>query len=180
MNKQNHTTQGRRFLTSIVIIVPGIFLFFLIARYPYEIFNLCCQIMATGAHLLGLTYKEFCVLGNIYLQSLVLVLSAFAISYAAWKKVEEKKSGIRFLTCTVSFIYSVVYLVAFFIICKHYAMPLEDAFDLCVEELTYFGKFFYHVGYVGANLIIFVIGWLLVFLFNTAAYRLVCRIGNTK
>lgn len=180
MNKHNHSPHVRRFLTSVVAIVFGGFLLSLIVRYPYEIFSLCCQIMATGAHLLGLTYKEFCVLGNIYLQSLVLVLSAFAISYVAWKKVKEKKSGVRVLTFTVSILYSVVHLAVFFIICKHYAMPLEDAFDLCVDELKYFGKVFYHVGYVGANLVIFVIGWLLVFLFNIAAYRLVCRIGNNK
>lgn len=182
MEKHNHSLNGceKSCLASVIVIGLGVFLLCLIVRYPYEIFSLCCQIMATGAHLLGLTYKEFCVLGNIYLQSLVLVLSAFAISYVAWKKVKEKKSAVRVLTFALSILYSVVYLVVFFIICRHYAMPLEDAFDLCVEELKSFGKAFFHVGYMAANLIIFVIGWLLVFLFNIAIYRSIGRIGNNK
>ena len=146
--------------TSIAISFLGGVSFFMV------FFDLCCGIMAAGAYALGLTYKEFCVIGNIYIQGLILVLSALSIFYTMVKIVRKRKSPMRIAMLMASAIYALLYVIGFAIICWHYAMPLDEAFDLCVKELKLFGHWFHDVGYIGANIIIFVVGWLVVLVFN--------------
>ena len=62
-------------IISIAISIMGRLSFYMV------FFDLCCGIMAAGAYALGLTYKEFCVIWNIYIQGLILVLSALSILY---------------------------------------------------------------------------------------------------
>ena len=40
------------------------------------LFYVCCQIMSTLGSLLGLSYQEVCVIGNIYVQGVLLVVAA--------------------------------------------------------------------------------------------------------
>ena len=134
--------------------------------------------MAAGAYALGLTYKEFCVIGNIYVQGLILVLSALSIFYTMVKIVKKKKSILRITMLIASAIYALLYFFGFALICRHYAMPLEEAFDLCVHELSHFGQVFYGVGYIGANIIIFVVGWLIVLAFNIIITMFLKKSGN--
>ena len=129
-------------------------------------FDLCCGIMAAGAYALGLTYKEFCVIGNIYVQGLILVLSALSILYTMVKIIRKRKSTLRIVMLIVTSVYASLYVIGFVLICRHYAMPPEEAFNLCVHELQSFGQSFYGVGYVGANIIIFVVGWMFLLTLN--------------
>ena len=147
-------------IISVVISLLGGLSFYMV------FFDLCCGIMAAGAYALGLTYKEFCVIGNIYIQGLILVLSALSILYSMVKIVRKRKSTLRTAMLIASAVYALLYVFGFALICRHYAMPLEDAFDLCVHELHYFGQVFYGVGYIGANIIIFVVGWLILLVIN--------------
>ena len=147
-------------IISIVISILGGLSFYMV------FFDLCCGIMAAGAYALGLTYKEFCVIGNIYIQGLILVLSALSISTTLVKIVRKKKSTLRIAMLIAFVVYALLYVIGFALICRHYAMPLEEAFNLCVQELTSFGQSFYDVGYIGANIIIFVLGWMLLLILN--------------
>lgn len=147
-------------IISIAISIMGGLSFYMV------FFDLCCGIMAAGAYALGLTYKEFCVIGNIYVQGLILVLSALSIFFTMVKNVRKKQSTLRIAMLIVTAVYASLYVIGFVLICRHYAMPLDDAFDLCVHELSHFGQSFYDVGYIGANIIIFVLGWLLLLILN--------------
>ena len=147
-------------IISIAISIMGGLSFYMV------FFDLCCGIMAAGAYALGLTYKEFCVIGNIYLQGLILVLSALSIFFTMVKNVRKKQSTLRITMLIASAIYALLYVIGFILICRHYAMPLDDAFNLCVQELKSFGQSFYDVGYIGANIIIFVVGWLFLLILN--------------
>lgn len=147
-------------IISIAISIMGGLSFYMV------FFDLCCGIMAAGAYALGLTYKEFCVIGNIYVQGLILVLSALSIFFTMVKNVRKKQSTLRIAMLIVTAVYASLYVIGFVLICRHYAMPLEEAFNLCVQELKSFGQSFYNVGYIGANIIIFVVGWLFLLILN--------------
>jgi hypothetical protein len=147
-------------IISIAISIMGGLSFYMV------FFDLCCGIMAAGAYALGLTYKEFCVIGNIYIQGLILVLSALSIFFTMVKNVRKKQSTLRIAMLIVTAAYASLYVIGFVLICRHYAMPLEEAFNLCVQELKSFGQSFYDVGYIGANIIIFVLGWLFLLILN--------------
>jgi len=147
-------------IISIAISIMGGLSFYMV------FFDLCCGIMAAGAYALGLTYKEFCVIGNIYVQGLILVLSALSIFFTMVKNVRKKQSTLRIAMLIVSAVYASLYVIGFVLICRHYAMPLEEAFNLCVQELKSFGQSFYGVGYIGANIIIFVVGWIFLLILN--------------
>lgn len=147
-------------IISIAISIMGGLSFYMV------FFDLCCGIMAAGAYALGLTYKEFCVIGNIYIQGLILVLSALSILYTMVKIVRKRKSTLRIAMLIASAVYAFLYVFGFALICRHYAMPLDDAFNLCVQELKDFGQSFYGVGYIGANIIIFVVGWIFLLILN--------------
>lgn len=152
------------FLLSLILLI----IIISCLLFPYAFFDLCCNIMAEGAIVLGLTYKEFCVVGNIYLQGIVLVFSAFTWMFVMINKIKNKTSFLRCFMLIFSLLYGSIFVYAFSLICLHYYMPLEDAFNLCVKELISFGQSFYNVGYVGANIIIFVVGWLFLLIFNVS------------
>lgn len=147
-------------IISVAISIMGGLSFYMV------FFDLCCGIMAAGAYALGLTYKEFCVIGNIYIQGLILVLSALSILCTMVKIVRKKKSAPLIAMLIASAVYALLYVIGFILICRHYAMPLDDAFNLCVQELQDFGQSFYNVGYIGANIIIFVVGWMILLILN--------------
>ena len=119
-------------IISIAISIMGGLSFYMV------FFDLCCGIMAAGAYALGLTYKEFCVIGNIYVQGLILVLSALSIFYTMVKIVRKRKSKLRIAMLIVTAVYASLYVIGFILICRYYAMPLDDAFNLCVQELKSF------------------------------------------
>ena len=147
-------------IISVAISIMGGLSFYMV------FFDLCCGIMAAGAYALGLTYKEFCVIGNIYIQGLILILSALSILCTMVKIVRKKKSALLIVMLIASAVYALLYVIGFILICRHYAMPLDDAFNLCVQELQDFGQSFYNVGYIGANIIIFVVGWMILLILN--------------
>lgn len=135
-------------------------------------FDLSCGVMATGAYALGLTYKEFCVVGNIYLQGLLLVSSAFASLFVMIRKIRLKITLARCTMLIISLSYSLFFLYMFYLVFQHYDMPLENAFNLCVRELNAFGYSCNNIGYVGANIVIFVIGWSVILIINALFARL--------
>lgn len=55
---------------------------------------------------------------------------------------------------------------------NHYDMPLEQAFDLTVRELIVAGNYT-HLGYVGINLVIYVLGFIAVIAINCSIASLI-------
>ncbi len=52
--------------------------------------------------------------------------------------------------------YGAIYLIGFLWLCNHYAMPMNDAFDLCYRELIQLAKE-YNTTYNNLNYLIFIL-----------------------
>ena len=67
-----------------------------------------------------------------------------------------------YFKCLILFVcasYAIIYLVAFIGMIKHYHLPMDDAFDLCVKDLQKVSRV-WRISYEAVNLIIFVWWWL--------------------
>lgn len=132
-------------------------------------FSLCCAIMAYFAYVLQLTYKEFCVLGNIYLQAAICMMSALAPLVMCLRQNVKRFNMSKTLFVVAN---TIIHGILFIIICKHYWMPLEDGFNLCFKELNQLASMT-HTSYVFVNIVIFVILFVGDLIFNSVLYKIV-------
>jgi hypothetical protein len=117
------------------------------------LFDYCCQIMYALGNLLGLSYQEVCVIGNIYVQGALLVAAAALPLWYAYK--QEKHYLLKAVACVN--VLCCAALVFYF--CFRYAPPLAASFDRCVEDLKNLAVA-WHTTYVVVNIVIFVFWWL--------------------
>lgn len=125
----------------------------------------CCGVMAYFAWLLGLTYQEFCVIGNIYMQGAICLLATLAPLLLC---IRTKQAPWKWLLSGGNALLHLVIISCFF---GHYWMPLESAFDLCVQDLNHIGALF-GSSYVMVNIIIFVILFVVDLALNALLYLL--------
>ena len=186
----------RRYRRSGVIILGGIILLLAILSIPISmmigdlgqiapemasfgsslvgcIFLECCGVMAYFAWLLGLTYQEFCVIGNIYLQGAICLLAALAPLLLC---IRTKQVPWKWLLSGGNALLHLVIILLFF---GHYWMPLERAFDLCVQDLNRIGALF-GSSYVMVNIIIFVILFVVDLALNALLYLLLAGKLTTR
>ena len=64
-------------------------------------------------------------------------------------------------------------------ICRHYAMPLENAFDLCYHELIVLASD-WHTTYNNVNYLIFILLFLVLTLGNILVANCLLRISYKK
>lgn len=129
-------------------------------------FVACCGIMAYFAYVLELTYKEFCVLGNIYLQAAICLIAAIAPVLVSVRT--QKNKSVKLIVSLINFS---IHSVLFFVICNHYWMPLDPAFDLCYNELMQLASTT-GTTYIFVNLVIFVILFVGDLIFNSILYKI--------
>ncbi len=186
----------RRYRRSGVIIVGGIILLLAILSIPVSMmigdlgqiapemasfgsslvgcfFLECCGVMAYFAWLLGLTYQEFCVIGNIYMQGAICLLAALAPLLLC---IRTKQAPWKWLLSGGNALLHLVIISLFF---GHYWMPLERAFDLCVQDLNRLGALF-GSSYVMVNIIIFVILFVVDLALNALLYLLLAGKLTTR
>lgn len=132
-------------------------------------FVACCGVMAYFAYVLELTYKEFCVLGNIYLQAAVCLIAAIAPVLVCLRKKSGTGSMIKLIVALCNFF---AHGALFLIVCRHYWMPLAPAFDLCYRELVQLASATDST-YIIVNLVIFVILFVADLILNSFLYILV-------
>ena len=68
-------------------------------------------------------------------------------------------------------IYASVYIGGFMRLCQHYAMPMNDAFDLCYSELIQLAKDC-HTTYNNVNYVIFILLFLVITIGNILLVKL--------
>lgn len=136
--------------------------------FASNFFVACCGIMAYFAYILELTYKESCVLGNIYLQASICLVAAVAPVLVCLRKWSDSNS---FLKLAVSVINLSIHGILFLMICKHYWIPLESAFNLCYRELVHLASVTGST-YIIVNLVIFVILFVGDLILNSVLYRI--------
>jgi len=134
------------------------------------LYAVCCAIMCELSLMAGVSYMEFCVLGNIYLQS--LLPTVFALP-ALWVSVRlsSKQHRHKYLPLLLSGTWFVLNLSMTIAVWSHYIhLTLGEACSLCVGELKSMSGNTWS-GYVTINILIFVIFFLIDAIISWLLYR---------
>ena len=124
-------------------------------------FGLCVLFLLLLGKLFGLTYKQISVVFNLWVQGAILTLSGLApLGGTIYLLTEEVSIG-RLLLALLLFSYGMVYVYAFIKMLRHYHLPFDDAFDLCVKELMWVAEK-WHTTYQMVNLLIFILFYLIL------------------
>lgn len=142
-------------------------------------FAACCGVMGAVGVAWGLTYKEICVIGNIYLEAGVCVLSALLLTRSTIKAYRRDRTIPHSLLMSAGLLYGMIYLFVFLLICCHYAMPMEKAFDLCYHELFMLASD-WNTTYNNVNYMIFIISFLVLTVGNILAVKCLSRNSYKK
>ena len=124
-------------------------------------FGLCVSFLLLLGKLFGLTYKQISVVFNLWVQGALLTLSGLAPLGFTLYKLQESLSLGWFLGALVLACYGGVYVYAFIKMLRHYHLPIDDAFDLCVDDLMRIAKK-WHTTYQMVNLLIFILFYLIL------------------
>ena len=142
-------------------------------------FLACCGTMGASGIAWGLTYKEICVIGNIYMEAIICLLSALWLTWTTIKAYRQKNTTFRMLIMLAGLLYGTIYVLGFLGVCYHYAMPMEEAFDLCYHELLNMASL-WHTTYNIVNYLIFIILFLVLTLGNILAAKFILSITYRK
>jgi hypothetical protein len=134
------------------------------------LFDICCKIMSGLGNILGLSYKEICVIGNIYLQGGIWILLAWIPTIVLMR--HKQTSLIKKLYFILALGYGLIHTMLFIMFCERYSFPITDGFDVCVMDLRQIAKS-NHTTYQAVNIYIFVIGWLLSVGWNIMITKLI-------
>ena len=134
-------------------------------------FGACCGLLYIIGKGLGFTYKEICVIVNIYVESGLGLLSALWVTWTAIKGFIHRKTLGSGIIMATGVVYGIAYVGGFLSICQHYAMPMNDAFDLCYHELIQLAKD-YHTTYNNVNYVIFILLFFVVMIVNILLVKL--------
>ena len=128
-------------------------------------FGSCCVSMGVAGFAWGLSYKEICVICNIYMQCGILLISVFYLGWTCYRRYCNNSNRWNLILTVFGCIYSLVAVIGLIWIIGHYAMPLEDAYDLCYHELVALSHK-YKTTYNNVNYIIFIVGFLAIVITN--------------
>lgn len=139
----------------------------LITSYSFDqcFFGSCCASMGVAGFAWGLTYKEICVIGNLYMQSGIFLFTVVYLTWAIFKRYELRKSIYNRCILTGGVIYLVASFVGFCWVFYHYPLPLEASYDKCYHELVNLTHL-YGFSYNNVNYLIFIIFYLAIVLAN--------------
>ena len=139
-------------------------------------FAACCGVMGAVGVAWGLTYKEICVIGNIYLEAGICLLSALWLTWSTIKAYGRNRTRQHCLLMSLGLLYGMIYLFVFLLICKHYSMPMEKAFDLCYHELLMLASD-WNTTYNNVNYLIFILLFLVLTVGNILAAKCLSSIS---
>lgn len=142
-------------------------------------FGTCCGSLYVLGLALGFTYKEICVIVNIYLEAGLCVLSALWVAWTCISSYCSSKTWGRLTLMLAGIGYGLIYLIGFLWLRNHYAMPMNDAFDLCYRELIQLSKE-YHTTYNNVNYVIFILFPLVCILGNIALATMIKRLTISR
>ena len=137
-------------------------------------FGLCVLFLLLLGKLFGLTYKQISVVFNLWVQGAVLALSGLApLGTTVYRLTEEVSTG-RLLLTFLMVCYGMMYVYMFIKMLRHYHLPFDDAFDLCVRDLEWLAAK-WHTTYHIVNLLVFILFYLILLGLNIyLAYSLCC------
>ena len=121
-------------------------------------FGLCVLFLRLLGKLFGLSYKQISVVFNLWIQGAVLTLSGVLPFVIAITWAPHLFYGLFVL---IFALYGFCYIYGFIKMLRHYHLPFDYAFDLCVDDLQCLAKK-WHSTYQIVNLIIFVVLFLIL------------------
>ncbi|MBO4821278.1 MAG: hypothetical protein J5548_07395 [Prevotella sp.] len=124
-------------------------------------FIFCVVILRLLGKAFNLTYNQISVVFNLWLQGALLTLSGMAPAAAAVYKLCTSGSALWLAATVLLLAYAAVYIFGFIRMLRHYHLPFDDAFWLCVKDLEELAKK-WHTTYEMVNLIIFVLLFLVL------------------
>lgn len=134
-------------------------------KIPHKIllfsFTLCTRFLSLLGKCMGLNYKQISVIFNLYLQGGLLAVSGTLPLGAAIWRVATNPHWHGWLLLFLCAVYLSIYIAGFITIIRHYHLPMESAFDLCVKDLLWIAEK-WHMSYHAVNIVIFVFWWLSV------------------
>lgn len=142
-------------------------------------FGACCGSLYVLGFVLGYTYKEICVIVNIYLEAGLCVISALWVAWICISCYRSTKTWGRLTLMLAGIGYGLIYLIGFLWLCNHYAMSMSDAFDLCYRELITLSKE-YHTTYNNVNYVIFILFPLVGILGNLAIATMIKKLTHSS
>ena len=128
-------------------------------------FCLCVGFLQLLGKVCGLTYIQISVVFNLWLQGAILTLSGLAPATAAMCKLCTGGSVLRLVVAVLLLAYAAVYIYGFIRMLRHYRLPFDRAFWLCVKDLRNLAKR-WHTTYQMVNLVIFVLLFLVLLTAN--------------
>jgi hypothetical protein len=134
-------------------------------------FGVCCTFLYIIGNNIGLSYKEICVISNIYIESGICLISGVWVTWTAIKRFLFNKTITNSVLMSFLIIYGMAYMVGELWICWHYNMPMDDAFDLCFHELCHLATK-YNTTYNNVNYVIFIILFLVITIGNVLIVKL--------
>ena len=128
-------------------------------------FGWCVKFLLALGKLFGLTYIQISVVFNLWVQGAVLTLSGvIPFGVAIYKMLEQFSVGWLILAFVFA-CYAGAYVYAFIKMLRHYHLPFDDAFFLCVMDLERVASK-WHTTYEMVNLLIFVLFYLILLALN--------------
>lgn len=120
----------------------------------YSLFGLCCAFMASVAWVLGLTYAEFCVIGNIWIPCAAVIGTASFLVYASWCNM-RLHSGMASVWPIGTIIFAFLQIIGAMLLLYHYAGTMREAFYRCVQDLKLLAALA-HTSYEAVNIFLWV------------------------
>lgn len=124
----------------------------------FSLFIGCCGFMATIGWILGLTYVEACVIGNIWFPGVLLLVAGSYLVYALLQVCRSRGVSVAFKVS--SFFVAVLgalQILFTILILAHYAGTMKYAFSTCVADLNAIAGVL-HTSYEAVNILIYVFG----------------------
>lgn len=138
----------------------------------YSLFGGCCAFMSITGWVMGLTYTEICVIGNIWIPAASLLATAGYLICVSLRKRGSCLAALRIFP--VVFGIAQIFVVLWFL-CR-YALSFKDAFQKTVDDLNYMASVF-HTTYEAVNIVVWVFVIVILLATNVLLTR---RLARTK
>ncbi|MCD7937866.1 MAG: hypothetical protein LUG98_13490 [Tannerellaceae bacterium] len=132
----------------------------------HTIFEFCCDIIDAIAQGAGWTYKEANVYIFVWLQPVLVLLSALAMTIATMWYNKTRRTPLSTVLNITAVSLLIFYTILFLQACFRYSIPIDDAYRLAQEDMIRFGKPI-HANYEEMNFILFVFGMPGIILINS-------------
>lgn len=134
-----------------------------------SLFGLCCGAMAGTGWVVGLSYIDICVIGNIWIPCLGIMAASAYLIFGCVNGMRRHPA-----TALAGIIFGMLEIAGMAALLWHYHGPMNDAFYTCVRDLKMIAAMF-GTTYAIVNLIIYVLGSVMLMVIDIAGGKHIRR-----